>query len=325
MTDFFTRVAGRAIGTAPAIQPVVVSRYAPAHLPNTAASGLEAESGFTEPRLKHNGLNLSKTGQRINKTDPGADSREVERLGKSSTEPLASDTGTSFGQTLIDGTVPPSNKVSSIHPKLSEFQERPPTASPAAGDPSGNEELTLDGRMTTEPQSGRAFDSFSTSRRTATNATQAETPSFAKPATSLPFVESSIEIGRDPQSSFKSDKGTRTGITELQQESRSQDDADRTWMAASETSGLMSPVAHQEPVDHDESFPVIFNPPGGERSFALPEERVESNSPVVRVTIGRIDVRAVTPATEPTLPSSAPAPPKLSLDEFLRLHNGRRP
>jgi hypothetical protein len=298
MTDFFTRVAGRAIGTAPAIQPVVVSRYAPARLPNTAAAGLEAESGMSEPRLKDDALNVSKIGQRINKPDSGTNSREVERFGKSSREPLTSDVDTSFGQTLFDGTVPPSNKVSPIHPKPSEFQEQPPAARPAADDPSGNEELTLDGRMTTEPQSGRAFDSFSTSGPTATKATQAETPPFAKPSTSLPFVESSVEIDRNPQSSFNSDKSPRTGVTELQQESRSQDDSDR--VADSETGVLVRPVA-------------------------LPDERVESNSPVVRVTIGRIDVRAVAPATEPAPPSSSPAPPKLSLDEFLRLHNGRRP
>ena len=43
---------------------------------------------------------------------------------------------------------------------------------------------------------------------------------------------------------------------------------------------------------------------------------------VVRVTIGRIEVRAVTP---PAPPAEAPAPPapQLSLDEYLRQHNGR--
>lgn len=47
-----------------------------------------------------------------------------------------------------------------------------------------------------------------------------------------------------------------------------------------------------------------------------------SSPPVIRVTIGRIDVRAVTP---PPPPVEAPGPPapRLSLDEYLQSHNGR--
>jgi hypothetical protein len=44
-------------------------------------------------------------------------------------------------------------------------------------------------------------------------------------------------------------------------------------------------------------------------------------APVIRVTIGRVEVRAVTPPP-PTEPPPPPAP-RLSLDEYLRSHNGR--
>jgi hypothetical protein len=55
----------------------------------------------------------------------------------------------------------------------------------------------------------------------------------------------------------------------------------------------------------------------------LQDERVETGPPVIRVTIGRVEVRAVTPPLPAVEPSPPPAP-KLSLDEFLRQHNGRR-
>lgn len=48
-----------------------------------------------------------------------------------------------------------------------------------------------------------------------------------------------------------------------------------------------------------------------------------SSPPVVRVTIGRIEVRAVMPPSPPVDAAASPAP-KLSLDEYLRQQNGRR-
>ena len=45
--------------------------------------------------------------------------------------------------------------------------------------------------------------------------------------------------------------------------------------------------------------------------------------PIIRVTIGRVDVRAIAPAPPPPQPPAPPAS-RLSLDEYLRQHNGRR-
>lgn len=44
---------------------------------------------------------------------------------------------------------------------------------------------------------------------------------------------------------------------------------------------------------------------------------------VIRVTIGRIEVRAVQPTPSQPVEAAAPPAPKLSLDEYLRQHNGR--
>ena len=49
----------------------------------------------------------------------------------------------------------------------------------------------------------------------------------------------------------------------------------------------------------------------------------ETAAPVIRVTIGRIDVRAVN-ASAPQARRAMPAAPKLSLEEYLRSRSGRK-
>jgi len=49
----------------------------------------------------------------------------------------------------------------------------------------------------------------------------------------------------------------------------------------------------------------------------------EPAAPVIRVTIGRVDVRAVS-APAPPPRRQAPTGPKLSLEEYLRSRNGRK-
>jgi len=53
--------------------------------------------------------------------------------------------------------------------------------------------------------------------------------------------------------------------------------------------------------------------------------RAEPAPPAIHVTIGRVEVRAVTPAAERARPHERKTPPLLSLDEYLRQRNeGRR-
>jgi hypothetical protein len=64
-----------------------------------------------------------------------------------------------------------------------------------------------------------------------------------------------------------------------------------------------------------------------DKSMDVLKPREESNHaepPVVRIHIGRIDVRAITPP--PPQPASKPAPaqPRLTLDDYLRQREGRR-
>jgi hypothetical protein len=73
-----------------------------------------------------------------------------------------------------------------------------------------------------------------------------------------------------------------------------------------------------------------FDPPNARRADAqllstLDERMAEATSGrVIRVTIGRIEVHAVTPPPPLQPVEAAPPPaPKLSLDDYLRQHNGR--
>ncbi len=53
------------------------------------------------------------------------------------------------------------------------------------------------------------------------------------------------------------------------------------------------------------------------KDFSTVEQRTETSAPIIRVTIGRIEVRAIHPPAPAPKPAR-PGAPKLSLDEYLR-------
>jgi hypothetical protein len=68
--------------------------------------------------------------------------------------------------------------------------------------------------------------------------------------------------------------------------------------------------------------PLSMRPPPESRPVATAE--ASDSAPVIRVTIGRIDVRAVSPPQAPA-PKAKPSPPALSLEDYLRSrHSGKR-
>lgn len=76
--------------------------------------------------------------------------------------------------------------------------------------------------------------------------------------------------------------------------------------------------------------PVSADTPEATQPAAVPRRRAvaeETSSPTIRITIGRVEVRAVTPdpPPEPAQPSPAAGPETgLSLEDYLRQHNGGR-
>lgn len=69
--------------------------------------------------------------------------------------------------------------------------------------------------------------------------------------------------------------------------------------------------------------PLRYQP--SSRYFHVPEvpHPGETNQPVIKVTIGRIDVRAVVQAASSPARSTAAAKPKLSLDDYLKQRNNK--
>ena len=55
---------------------------------------------------------------------------------------------------------------------------------------------------------------------------------------------------------------------------------------------------------------------------AVPASEESSSTPTIRVTIGRIDVRAVTPAASPQRPKPSRPAPALSLDDYQKQRKG---
>jgi hypothetical protein len=72
--------------------------------------------------------------------------------------------------------------------------------------------------------------------------------------------------------------------------------------------------------------PSLPAPPGlpgaGEPDRHKREEQGEPPEPAIRITIGRVEVRAVMRTPPKPAPAESPAPPRLSLDEYLRSEIG---
>jgi hypothetical protein len=59
------------------------------------------------------------------------------------------------------------------------------------------------------------------------------------------------------------------------------------------------------------------------RPAVVVEQPARGDAPSVRVTIGRIEVRAVTPPTPPPRPAARLRPPRLTLDDYVRRRDER--
>src|SRR5262249_10577065 len=90
---------------------------------------------------------------------------------------------------------------------------------------------------------------------------------------------------------------------------------------ANERSGLTDQSRRDAPA------PMIIRPqtaPRDDESNSRASEATNDNPrPIIRVTIGRIDVRAVN-APPPPVRRETPPTPKLSLEEYLRSRSGRK-
>lgn len=122
-------------------------------------------------------------------------------------------------------------------------------------------------------------------------------------------------------SSMKTSHHSRqTRETSDQEERQLHVDEREDYAPESELRSLSAPQTSRRQIG---SFNEMFAQKSVPALPPLHDERVENGPPVIRVSIGRVEVRAVTPPP-PAVEPPPPAAPKLSLDEFLRQPNGRR-
>jgi hypothetical protein len=69
--------------------------------------------------------------------------------------------------------------------------------------------------------------------------------------------------------------------------------------------------------------PRVIEPLTRERTTLLRESQTPQAPPSIRVTIGRVDVRAITPSPQ-TTKAAAPRPKPFTLDDYVRLRDGER-
>lgn len=358
MTDFLKRVSQTALGLAPVVQPLVVSRYAQAaHRPapealspqeslpeNPAQQAHESLAENLSPAppsstisivnrapeqatahdARHESAELSSQESAITKPAISAStqstSTQSDGIGQSAAMPF-NDAASQTRAPLNRRDLPSPSKSKTVSP-TKEAQAHSSTSvaeseqSPSHTVHEGSTVVPVVARhdiKTAEARnpSPRRRDAATSPVRTSQDETifgAAESTPLAleneRSSQAMPVVDVEPTIRRDSSAeSFAQSSGAEPRIEAL------------------ETSAPAMPRRNNSP---------LLNEPATRRAdsqlLAPDEDRAASTSTgrVVRVTIGRIEVRAVMPSPPPQ-PVEAPAPPapNLSLDEFLRQHNGR--
>ena len=334
MTDFLKRTAQMALGLTPVVQPVVVSRYAwdphqPA-LENRSAAEPSTEThshiapGSDEPTARVADPIPRRIQARTSESGTLPEGVKVwirEMGARDSARSLRSDLAnpedqdkSSFEATALETSLP-RNTENMVRP-VRNANARPAEEWRARGTPTGAEprqesssiarrEL-LSSVHTTNDAPREELSSYSSVHED-TRAHEDEPGSDAMPVVSQERSGHSSEDGLVEEDNIsEKDSFNERFISER--------DLDAHRMSASSITSRSLRTA---------SVPSI--PGDGSRLWPSPLEATPDSSspPVVRVTIGRIEVRAVMPPSPPVEISGRSAP-KLSLDEYLRQHNGRR-
>lgn len=335
MSDLLTRLAQRALGAAPAVQPLLRSRY------EAPAPGFAAEDAVLSPLAEASPPAVAEPGAQEASTHSPQDARTPRTVVRRSPSPEAiavppppAVASTSHVHAVDDGLLLP----------VAPDERLPVRASAVVAGSAGS----------VEPARQRGDASGSAARHDS-----APTPA------PLPHAESSTpaafakprgraeagDAGRAPRPRTQPSGTPGEGDDDLlfplaasADGTAGEPDAVR-WGddETGPTDGLVSPVHGVEANDPDgtrepRATPARNRPmrpavaaraaaqPGrGERPDRIgPAESGEEARPVVRVTIGRIEVRAVTPPPAP--PAAARAawtPPVLSLGDYLKRGSGR--
>jgi hypothetical protein len=303
MSDFFTRMAERILGSQPVVQPLIASFYAPGPIltpsaPLHAADEVASEEASSAgPTGKRSGQNLAATPGRDVRRPVGRNALRVEppvapghELGRQATTDASLDVGAE--------SMPPPASVSA-RPATREAEAPTRQAAPPAA-------------ISADADSTEAL------------------PARLPPATVAPGAPVERPLSPDVRARPRGAKAIPP-LVPLHEPRR-------TAPPQRGTVGILTALrdpATDEEVPHTSRDSVRrvprVSPPlqprrarrAGGTSRAAAEQESQPAGPSIRVTIGRIEVRAVPTAEQ--LPQRAPRPaPKLSLDEYLKQERGGR-
>jgi hypothetical protein len=294
MSDFLYRLAGRALGLRPGVRPVLPSRFDPLSGAQHAATAFERADRVVTPRREdpapshHQDSFEGLATSRRRDLPHGATSPELERQGTSG-----------LPETPPDSAWPDVSP--DDLPALEERADPPPprrAASPGLAPPAA------DGVMTRVPMTAHPAPPAKSPTATA---------QIVSPEASLPVRDVATAPGaaREPRIAAE----VRPGNAPPNGPARSPGDALQVWQRV--------PATHDEPEKPTPSraapVPTRFRVASQPASLAVPSDA--EPAPTVRVTIGRIDVRAVAAAPVGRPPKTATTQ---SLDDYLRHRQGAR-
>jgi hypothetical protein len=286
MTDFFTRLAERTLGLTPRIQPLLASRFAPAPVTPVFFDTLdEVRASAPEPPA-----------------DPTQTPTALSREGPVSTQDQISSSAATemhaISRTSQSRTTQSSSRATELSARTAQSSHAP------------DETIRPDAWSA---ERGAAVPSVKMLQGPPIQPMRAPPVARLEPrrqsaiARSLPApsVVVAVERTNDPVQHDEQTQAAPLSFAAVSQEQSEASKDERESLVRSIVGGAVrhaEAVRPQPPalVSHEESFP---------RSN-------DSGPPIVRVTIGRIEVRAIQPPAPP-VPRAIPPAPKLSLEEYL--------
>ncbi|RKH49017.1 hypothetical protein D7Y23_18330 [Corallococcus sp. AB050B] len=348
MSDYLSHLVGRQLSPEAGVQPRIASRFAPGDLVPEQGAALvegieEQESPGVAPRRAGRAAPWSTVSRALASSE--AERPPVASLGRErGARALEPDPGRAASEALsappvvargltFEVPVTPARAPDSAAPARAPVSSREAQGEGAPAPlPGASAEGPRDAvRPEPEPLDVRSMPREAVSPRRIASALRAdEVPATSTrhreaaepgsrpiPAPASPFSEERLSAvrGAGPRGP---EAATERAAALTPEEGRGAEPASsrggvRARGAEAPERGAEFPAAARVP-----SFPVQAERGGSAHGVPAPES---APAPVVQVTIGRIEVRAVTPPA-PARPAPARTSPSLSLDEYLRRRNG---
>lgn len=368
MTDFLTRIAQRALGVAPVVQPVVGSRYAPTLDLSVPAIFPPEDRRSENPAKRTPGVeSLSAHGS------SSSNARQIIRRGPSfdavETDTAPFEASASPTQTHLDIQSPSESEREAFAGPAENAEARGKSPAVTTGKSSApRTELQQPSAQTNDVgvvahDAGRPVNSGAVIPREDDSFDLSEAAlqrEDTESASVLSLSRGELTIDAKPASQNERDPVDSPAIAHHEEEGFEATDS-RLGMPERELSALLTPPLISDPSDHkrpsvdglkqslhsEQELDNTSRLPSRARTTPsrgsanlfnqsitrsadqqLPSSNEvgdahASSEKIIRITIGRIDVRAVAPPL-PTVEPPAPSAPKLSLDEFLQQDNRRR-